>query len=200
MHMKLLGSGQKGKVFVVSAPAGTGKTTLVNLLVKEFPNVVESISFTTRKQRPGEISGVHYHFVSVEEFESKIAKNEFLEYVKLYGDYYGTSLREVEEQQRQGKYVILVIDTQGALILRKKFLAIFVFIQPPSMEVLRTRLMHRKTESDAVIEERLKVAKKEMEAIVHYDYCITNDDLSTAYQVLRSILIAEDHRLQIKLS
>lgn len=197
MHTKLLGNCQTGLVFVVSAPAGTGKTTLVNMLVEEFPCVVESVSFTTRKQRAAELPGVHYHFVSVEEFERKIAKNEFLEHVKLYGDYYGTSLQTVQEQQKQGKHVILVIDTQGALILRKQFPAIFVFIRPPSMEVLRARLVHRKTENDAVIEERLAVAKTEIDAINHYDYCITNDDLSTAYQALRSILIAEEHKIRI---
>lgn len=192
---KLLGNVKKGLVFVVSAPAGTGKTTLVHMLTQEFPCVVGSVSYTTRNQRPGEIAGVHYHFVSREEFESRIEKHEFLEFVQLYGDYYGTSKLTVQELQEQGKHVILVIDTQGALQLKTRFPAIFIFLRPPSMQILRERLAQRKTESSVMIEERLAIAKKEMEAMCHYDYCITNDDLSTAYQVLRSILIAEEHRV-----
>lgn len=195
--MKLLGNCKTGLAFIVSAPAGTGKTTLVKMLVKEFPCVVQSISFTTRKQRAGERPGEHYNFVSEQEFERMIANKEFLEYAKLYGNYYGTSSKAVQALQNQGKHVILVIDTQGALLLRDKFPAIFIFIRPPSMEVLRDRLIQRQTENSAVIEERLAIAKKEMEAMVHYDYCITNDDLITAYQVLRSILIAAEHQIRV---
>ena len=196
MNAKVLGNNQKGLAFVVSAPAGTGKTTLVHMLAQEFPCVVESVSFTTRLQRPGEIAGVHYNFVSNEEFESKIANDDFLEFVQLYGCYYGTSHRAVQALQNQGKHVILVIDTQGALQLKTWFPATFIFLQPPSLEVLRERLVQRKTETLTVIEQRLAIAQKEIEASCHYDYCITNDDLSTAYQVLRSIVIAEEHRLQ----
>lgn len=192
---KLLGNVKKGLVFVVSAPAGTGKTTLVHMLIQEFPCVVGSVSYTTRSQRPGEIAGVHYHFVSKEEFESRIEKHEFLEFVQLYGDYYGTSTLTVQKLQEQGKHVILVIDTQGALQLKTWFPATFIFLRPPSMPILRERLAQRKTESPVMIEQRLAIALKEMEAMCYYDYCITNDDLSTAYQVLRSILIAEEHRV-----
>lgn len=195
MDKKLLGNGKMGLAFVVSAPAGTGKTTLVHMLTQEFPCVIESISYTTRSQRPEEISGVHYHFVSKEEFESKIAANDFLEFVELYGCYYGTSHHTVQDLQRQGKHVILVIDTQGAQQLKTWFSATFIFLQPPSLQVLRERLVQRKTESSDVIEKRLAIAQKEIEASCHYDYCIINDDLATAYQVLRSILIAEEHRV-----
>lgn len=193
---KLLGNLDDGLVFVVSAPAGTGKTTLVSLLVQEFPCVVGSISYTTRKIRPGEISGVHYHFISEEEFEQKIAKNEFLEHVKLYGYSYGTTYESVEQQRRAGKHVVLVIDTQGALQLKGKFPATFIFLKPPSIEVLKERLLHRQTESSGVIQERLAIAQQEIAVSCNYDYCIINDDLSTAYQVLRSILIAEEHRVR----
>lgn len=192
---KLLGNLDKGLALVLSAPAGTGKTTLVQMLVQEFTCVVESISYTTRPCRSGEVSGIHYHFVTNEEFEQKIANNDFLEYVKLYGYYYGTSQKEIEDQQKKGKHVILVIDTQGALQLMGKFNAKFIFLQPPSMEVLRERLKQRKTETAAVIEERLNWAQSEMEAVRYYDYRIINDDLATAYQVLRSIVIAEEHRV-----
>lgn len=195
MALKLLGNLNTGLAFVVSAPAGTGKTTLVNMLTKEFPCVVESISFTTRPKRQGEIQGVHYNFVSKEEFERKIAQKEFLEYVELYGFYYGTSYKFIREQQKGGKHVVLVIDTQGALQLMGKFPAAFIFLKPPSLDVLKERLKQRRTETPEVIEERLKWAMKEMESAKEYDYCIINDELATAYQALRSILIAEEHRV-----
>lgn len=198
MPSQLLGNLPTGLAFVVSAPAGTGKTTLVHMLVQEFPCIVESISFTTRPKRPGEISGVHYNFVSTEEFERRIANQEFLEYVKLYGYYYGTSKEHIREKQAQRKHVVLVIDTQGALQLMGKFEATFIFLQPPSIDVLRERLKQRKTESPTVIDERLNWARRELEAVRYYDYCIVNEDLSVAYQVLRSILIAEEHKVRKK--
>lgn len=194
MH-KLLGSMPEGLIFVLSAPAGTGKTTIVELLIKEFPIVVSNVSFTTRPPRAGEISGVHYHFISRKEFEEKIKKNEFLEYVQLYGDYYGTSYQTIRDLQKQGRHVFLVIDTQGAIQIKNKVKAVFIFLKPPSLHELRERLTLRKTETSKVIEERLEWSKREMEAIKEYDYCIVNDNLATAYQVLRSILISETHRV-----
>lgn len=195
MPSKILGNLQKGLAFVISAPAGTGKTTLAQLLVKEFPCVTTSISCTTRPPRRGEVHGKHYFFLSVEEFEQKIAAGDFLEYVQLYGNYYGTSLKWLTEQLNQGKHVLLTIDTQGALLLKKRFPAIFIFLQPPSLDELRSRLYKRMTETEDVIAKRLEVAKKEIEASCFYDYNIVNDDLEVAYQVLRSILIAEEHRV-----
>lgn len=194
MRRKLLGNRKRGLVFVVSAPAGTGKTTLVDMLEKEFSCVLRSVSYTTRPQRQGEVTGQHYYFITKQEFEKKIANNEFLEFVTLYGYYYGTAYETVQKQQELGKHVILVIDTQGALKLKGRFPATFIFLMPPSMEVLRQRLISRSTESVDVIEERLNWAQSEMELAKEYDYCIVNDDLNTAYQVLRSILIAEEHR------
>lgn len=191
----VLGNLSRGLLFIVSAPAGTGKTTLVHMLSSEFSCVVESISCTTRPPRAGEIPGVHYYFLSVDEFESKIAAGEFLEYVKLYGHYYGTLRPWVEEQLQQGKHVILVIDTQGGLQLKGKIPAAFIFIKPPSLDILRSRLMKRQTESQEGIEKRLAWAKKEMVDGLTYDYHLVNDDLDMAYQVLRSILIAEEHRI-----
>jgi guanylate kinase len=193
---KLLGNLKRGLAFVVSAPAGTGKTTLVEMLLKEFPCVSMSLSCTTREIRPGEIQGVHYNFLSKEEFERKIANNDFLEFVQLYGNYYGTDLKTIEALQNQGKHVILVIDTQGALQLKEKFPATFIFLKPPSLQVLRERLTQRRTETKEVIEERLEWARKEIELVKYYDYCIVNEELSVAYEALRSIVIAEEHRVR----
>lgn len=193
--LKLLGNLKRGLLFIVSAPAGTGKTTLIQKLVEEFPCVVRSVSCTTREPRLGEISDVHYHYLSVEDFERKIKDEEFLEYVQLYGKYYGTLRSEVEEKLNQGKHVVLVIDTQGGLQLKGNVSAIFIFIKPPSLEELRHRLIKRRTESSIAIEERLLWAQKELEESQNYDYLVVNDDLESAYQILKSIFIAEEHRV-----
>ncbi len=194
---KLLGNVKEGLAFVISAPAGTGKTTLVQKLVNEFPCLMSSVSYTTRQPRSGEVPGHDYVFLSREEFEKKIAAREFLEYVQLYGAYYGTSQQWVRDQRKQGKHVLLTIDTQGALQLKEHYSAVLIFIMPPSLEELKNRLVRRKTETEEVIEKRLAVAQKEIETAQHYDYIIVNDDLDVAYQVLRSIIIAEEHRLRL---
>lgn len=191
----LLGHRKEGMAFVISAPAGTGKTTLVKMLTEEFLDIVESVSFTTRAPREGEVDGKHYRFVSTDTFERLIQEGEFLEYVRLYGSYYGTSLKWVREKQKEGKSVVLVIDTQGGLQLKNKLKASYIFLQPPSLDALRQRLIKRQTESLASIEQRLQWALKELKEGRRYDYLIVNDDLSTAYQVLRSIVIAEGHRM-----
>lgn len=196
MKNSLLGDQKRGRVFILSAPAGTGKTTLVRMLTQEFPCVVASVSYTTRPPRPGEIEGIHYHFISDEEFRERMAAGEFLENVQLYGFYYGTSRAALEAQLSRGKHVILVIDTQGALALKGKVDAPLIFVAPPSMEELEKRLLSRKTEPEEVIARRLSWAQEEMLRKSHYDYCVVNDDLLTAYQVLRSILIAEEHRVR----
>ncbi len=185
---------KKGLLFVISAPAGTGKTTLVRMLCKEFPSVVESVSFTTRKPRPNEVNGRDYHFIDTAQFERKIGEGEFLEHAQVFGNHYGTSRKFVESEQRQGKHVVLVIDTQGALQLMGKIDAIFVFISPPSLKELRSRLLSRKSETEESLERRLSWAEKEMTLAKKYNYHIVNDDLKTAYDVLRSILIAEEHK------
>ena len=196
MTTNLLGNLERGLLFILSAPAGTGKTTLVQLLTREFSCVVSSISYTTREARGGEVDGIHYFFISKDDFVKRIDAGEFLEHVELYGDFYGTSKLWVEEQLAQRKHVILVIDTQGAEFLKEKVQAVSIFIAPPSVEELERRLRLRQTESEQVIEKRLFWAKKEMEAQKNYQYLIVNDDLSSAYQVLRSILIAQEHRIR----
>lgn len=196
MALNLLGNRKRGLAFIVSAPAGTGKTTLVERLVEEFPSVVANVSYTTRLPRPGEIEGVHYYFINKNQFLEKIAAEEFLEHVCLYGEYYGTSRNRIEEKLNSGKHVVLVIDTQGAIFLRDKYPAISIFVKPPSLDELKRRLTGRGSESRQKIEERLAIAQQEIEALKYYDYEIVNDNLEVAYQVLRSILIAEEHRVK----
>lgn len=188
-------SNKKGKLFILSAPAGTGKTTLIEKITKEFPHIKQSISFTTRKSRGEEIDGVHYFFISKDEFEKKIQENEFLEYIELYGNYYGTSKKWVEEELEKGHHVVLVIDTQGALSLRNKVRSTYIFVSPPSLETLKERLVQRQTETLEVIEKRLSCAEREIEQGKEYDYKIINDKLDDAYLALKSIFIAEEHRI-----
>lgn len=191
---RLLGGLKKGLVFVVSAPAGTGKTTLVQMICKEFSCVVLSVSYTTRSPRAGEIQGRDYNFISIPEFQERISEGDFLEYATVFGNYYGTSRRYVEEQQNLGNHVILVIDTQGALQLKNKIEACFIFISPPSIQELRSRLHARKSETLESIENRLSWAEKEIALRSQYDYHIVNDNLKIAYEALRAILIAEEHK------
>src|SRR3972149_5472256 len=199
MIQKLLGNLSEGLVFVLSAPAGTGKTTLVKMLQNEFPCIIGSMSCTTLAPRSGEVPGKDYHFISQEEFAGKIKNGDFLEYATVFENYYGTSKEYVLKEQKKGKHVMLVIDTQGAMQIKKNGLpAVFIFISPPSLLVLKERLFKRKTESAAVIEQRLSWAKDEMALAPQYDYHIVNDNLENAYQILRSIIISEEHRTRNK--
>jgi len=194
---QLLGNQPQGLIFIISAPAGTGKTTLVQLLTREFHSVVRSVSCTTRAPRPGEHDGKDYFFLTKEAFEAKIKHGDFLEHAEVFGEYYGTSGEFVKAQQAKGKHVVLVIDTQGALQLKKKLKeAIFIFISPPSLKELEKRLHNRKTETPQLIEERLAWAARELELVHHYDYSVINDHLETAYTVLKSIFIAEEHKVR----
>lgn len=196
---KLLGNLSKGYVFVISAPAGTGKTTLVRMLAQEFSCVWESVSCTTRPPRPGEVNGKDYFFLSKAEFEEKIRHGDFLEYAEVFGYYYGTSMALVLKHQEMGKHVFLVIDTQGAMQLKQKqFSAVYIFLSPPSLEELKERLVKRQTESMEVIKNRLSWAREELAMINRYDYHIVNDHLNQAYTILRSIVIAEEHRVYRK--
>lgn len=197
MMEMLLGGLQKGMVIVLSAPAGTGKTTLSKMLIDEFPSLYQSVSCTTRKKRPGEIEGVHYHFMNKTKFESMVKAGEFLEYANVFGHYYGTLSALIDQKCHEGKHVLLVIDTQGALKLKKEgFKAVYIFIEPPSISELRKRLFKRKTEKEKHIEERLAWAEKEINLKGHYDYIVKNDNLHRAYDILRGIIIAEEHKTE----
>lgn len=192
--MKVLGSVQRGLAFVVSGPAGAGKTTLVEMLTEEFDCVKRSISYTTRDPRSFEKHSMDYHFVTTSKFEEMIQNNEFLEYAKVFDSYYGTSKQEVEAGRKKGRHMILVIDTQGALQLMGTFDATFIFIRPSTIEELKNRMHIRKSEDPANIQKRLSWAEKEIALAPQYDYTIINDDLKTAYEVLRSVVIAEEHK------
>ena len=186
-----------GKVFVVSAPAGTGKTTLAKRLVNTFSNIVHIPTTTTRSKREDEVAGKDYMFVSEEEFLSKIEQGDLLEHIQLYGNYYGTSKQDVDTIISQGKHALLVIDTQGAQIVKQQYQAVSIFIKPPSMDELISRLQGRATEDTAMREKRIAWAKYELLQEKGFDYVLVNDSLERAFTILASIVIAETHTKDI---
>ena len=182
----------KGRLFVISAPSGAGKTTLCDKIIKMLPGVVRSVSMTTRQMRPGEKEGIDYFFVSVDEFKKRLKAKEFIEHAKVFDNYYGTPSRFVVNNLKKNKDVVLTIDVQGAMQIRKNFDkdSVFIFILPPSINDLRSRLQKRKTDSAKAINHRLKTAKKEMNFLKYYDYQVINDDIKTAFEKLKAIFIA----------
>ena len=178
----------KGKLIVVSGPSGSGKSTATKL-VRDMLQIPLSISATTRSPRAGEIDGKDYFFLEKEDFEQRIANEEFYEYALVHGNYYGTLREEVESRINSGQNVILEIDVQGGIIVKEKNSeAILVFFKAPNMEVLAKRLEDRKTDTKDVIELRLANAKKELEYEKEYDYTVVNDNLEKACQELINII------------
>lgn len=195
MSNKLLGNLPEGLLFIMSAPAGTGKTTLSHMLATEFPALALSVSCTTRAPRPHEVPGQDYHFIAKETFEEKLRQGAFIEHAAIFGHHYGTLFETVDRERKRGHHVLLVIDTQGMKQIKARGLdAISLFIHPPSWAELRLRLEKRATETPAGIAKRLAFAEHEVQAAPLYDYEIVNDHLETAYQILRSIIIAEEHK------
>lgn len=183
---------QKGNIFIVSAPSGCGKTTLVNMLIKNVKRLKRSVSVTTRTPRKNEKHNKDYSFISANEFQKKIKKNYFLEWAKVLDKYYGTPLNTVKNWLTNGFDVILSIDVQGARKIRKKMPdAVLVFLMPPKFSVLKERLHCRSTEAKHEMEKRLKLAKYEISCASEYDYTVVNDKLHKAYSELKSIIIAE---------
>jgi len=176
-------------LFIISAPSGTGKTTLCKRITKMVPDLIKSVSFTTRKPRNGEIDGRDYSFISAEEFFERVRKNLFIEWAEVYGHYYGTSCERIEEILSRGNDVILDIDTEGAKKIRNQGInATSIFILPPSLEKLAERLKQRNTETNDAMQERLKMNKKEIKEYKGYDYVIINDDIEKALRDLESII------------
>jgi guanylate kinase len=188
-----------GNLYVVAAPSGAGKTTLVRMLLEKETAVRLSISFTTRGPRPGELSGREYHFVDTAIFQEMIARQEFLEWAEVHGNYYGTSKKWIADQLEAGSDVLLEIDWQGAQQVRALFpAAIGIFIMPPSMAELTRRLVGRGTDSSAVIAGRLAAAQAEMRHVGEFDYVIINDQLEQALDDLRAVVRASSLCLEVQ--
>ncbi|MCC6348951.1 MAG: guanylate kinase [Candidatus Eisenbacteria bacterium] len=186
-----------GFLLVVTGPSGAGKGTLVERLLQARPECVFAVSSTTRPKRDGELDGVHYRFVSREQFEKQVEQGYFLEWAHVHADLYGTPLQDVDAQVRAGRVVVLDIDVQGGASVRaKRPDAVSVFVAPPSLEALRERLAGRGTEPATVIEHRMGNAPGELAQYVHYDYLVVNDDRERAVTQLIAILDAERTRVR----
>jgi guanylate kinase len=187
----------RGLLFIVSAPSGAGKTTLVERLVEQIPHLKMSRSYTSRPARDGETNGVDYNFVTRERFEAMAEAGEFLEWAPVFGNLYGTRAADTEARLASGDDVVLVIDVQGARKVRARQIeSVAVFVMPPSFGELEQRLRGRSKDSEDAIQRRLQVARDEVAAFAEYDFVIVNDELTAAVDQLRGIVIAERARLQ----
>ena len=183
---------KKGKTFIISGPSGVGKSTVLSALLERRPNVYFSVSATTRDPRPGELDGIHYHFMDVDSFRKWIAMDQFLEYAEYVGNFYGTPKRFVDEAMDQGKDVILDIEVQGAIqVTSKRPDTVRIFIAPPSWAELERRLTERGTDSTDKIQKRLLRAKVEFQTAHTYDYFVINDTVENAVKELDAIMTAE---------
>jgi len=184
----------KGTLYIISAPSGAGKTTLVQALVTSLSDAAVSVSHTTRKMRDGEEDGVDYYFISEQEFTEKVESGDFLEHAKVFGNHYGTSRQHIQEQLLKGVDVILEIDWQGARQIRQLMTDCkTIFILPPSIPTLRERLTSRAKDTEEIIQQRMAEAVSEMSHYAEFDYIVINDQLDTAIQELTAIFIC--HRL-----
>jgi guanylate kinase len=193
---------KRGNLLIISAPSGTGKTTILKKIIATMRGIAFSVSHTTRAPRSGEQEGIDYFFVDRTVFETMRAKALFLEWAEVHGNLYGTSIHKVQEATEQGLDVILDIDVQGARQVKKRLgdKGAFIFVAPPSLEELARRLAGRSTETEADIATRLTNAKQEMQSITNYDYVIVNDSVDKAVEILKSIIIAERSRTRRGLS
>lgn len=182
---------KNGVVLVLSGPSGAGKSSLINEISNDIGDYYFSISTTTRPMREGEVEGIHYHFVTMEEFEKDIKEDHFLEYALVHGNYYGTSIKPVKKALSEGKLVIFDIDVQGNMAINNRLgdITTSVFITPPSLSELKRRLINRSTDAEEIINNRLKMAKREIQRTAEYDFLIINDNLKIAADVLRTIAI-----------
>ena len=187
----------RGNLFILSAPSGAGKSSLINALLKKHADMKVSVSHTTRAPRPGENNAEHYHFVSVDEFKALIAKDDFFEWAQVFDNYYGTSKQAIEEQLAAGIDVFLDIDWQGARQVREIMDDVkTIFILPPSKQELEQRLNNRGQDSAEIIAGRMAQAQSETSHYNEYDYVVVNDDFNTALRDLETIVIAQRLRLK----
>jgi guanylate kinase len=188
----------RGLLFVVSAPSGAGKTSLCRAITDSLEALTHSISYTTRKPRPGEIDGRDYYFVSQERFQAMVKAGDFAEWAEVHSNFYGTSRRVLDDMISKGIDIILDIDTQGAKQIKTKFKsAVFIFIMPPTLDILEERLRNRKSDHEDEIRKRMRRAREEIKDYALYDYLVVNRDFDRALIELRSIVIAERCRIQI---
>lgn len=181
----------KGALVIISAPSGTGKSTVCRRLLQRRKDLRYSVSCTTRTPRPGEKNGRHYHFLSSEEFKRRIQRHEFLEWAMVHGQYYGTPRLPIEEAVRNGQWIMLAIDVQGAAAVRRKLPdCVLIFLVPPSWEELRSRLAGRRDDADSIAT-RLTNARGELAEAKRYDYIVVNDDLDRAVEQVEDIIMAE---------
>jgi guanylate kinase len=192
-----MSSSRRGLLFIVSAPSGTGKTTIVERLVQVVAHLRLSRSYTSRSARAGEQDGVDYNFISRERFEAMIAEQAFLEWADVFGNYYGTCRDDTERCLANGQDLVLVIDVQGARQVRGSGMeSIGVFVLPPSAEILERRLRGRSKDSEAAIQKRLEAACREIGEFASYEYVVVNDELDGAVERLRAIVLAERARVK----
>jgi len=192
-----MSSSRRGLLFIVSAPSGTGKTTLVERLVQVVPRLRLSRSYTSRAARAGEQDGVDYNFISRERFEAMIAEHAFLEWADVFGNYYGTGAGDTEAFLTAGEDVVLVIDVQGARQVRGRGIeTVGVFVLPPSASVLESRLRGRSKDTEEQIRRRLEVARTEVGEFAQYEYVVVNDDIDGAVNRMRAIVMAERARMK----
>jgi guanylate kinase len=190
-------SKSRGLLFIVSAPSGAGKTTLVERLVEQVPHLKMSRSYTSRAARAGEADGMDYNFVTRERFEAMVSVGEFLEWADVFGNLYGTSAADTERILESGSDLVLVIDVQGARKVRRRGIeTTAIFVMPPSFEVLEKRLRGRSKDADEAMARRLRVAREEVAAYAEYDFVVINDELTSAVDRLRAIVLAERSRLR----
>lgn len=186
-----------GSLFIVAAPSGGGKTSLVKKLVSDLNEIVVSVSHTTRKMRPGEVSGIDYFFIEEKQFQRMIEQNEFVEYANVFDYHYGTSVGQIKERLQAGIDIVLDIDWQGAQQIKRLFAdAVGVFVIPPSLHALKQRLIARQQDDDAIVAKRMQRAHDELIHYAEFDYLIVNDDFAKAADELRAIVIA--HRLRMQ--
>ena len=186
---------REGIILIISAPSGAGKTTLCRALMERFPSMKESVSYTTRPSRAGEVHGVDYYYVSREEFQRMIDGDAFAEWAEVHGNLYGTALATIDEARKTGVDLVLDIDCQGARRLKEQIeRCVYIFILPPSMEELRRRLENRSSDAQEVIDRRIERAAGEIREARWYDYIIINDNLEKAFEELSSIVVAHSRR------